>query len=75
MSKTVLYIAMSLDGYIAGLNGDLSWLNTYNESDTSKTPAKDDDENPYAFKNFQATVGAIILGRNTYDLEKRVLTR
>lgn len=71
MSKTILYIPMSLDGFIAGPNEDLSWLDTYNESDDSKVTKKVDGDNPYDFKKFQASVGAIIMGRNTYDLEKR----
>ena len=29
MRKTVLYIAMSLDGYIADENGDVGWLEGY----------------------------------------------
>lgn len=70
MGKTILYIAISLDGYIAGPNEDLSWLNTDDENkDSISTNAEND--NPYEWKAFFASVGAIIIGRNTYDLEMR----
>ncbi len=64
MGKTILYIAMSLDGYIAGPNEDLSWLNSGSDIDSG-------GDNPYAWEPFIASVGAIIMGRNTYDLEMR----
>jgi dihydrofolate reductase len=58
MSKTILYIASSLDGYIAGKNDDLSWLDPYQTVD-------------YAFDAFFSTIGSIIEGRRTYDIEIR----
>jgi dihydrofolate reductase len=56
MSKTVLYIAMSLDGFVAGKNDDISWLFRYNDVD-------------YGYDDFFAGVGAIIQGRRAYDIE------
>jgi dihydrofolate reductase len=56
MAKTVLYIAVSLDGYIAGRDDDLSWLDPYSDVD-------------YEFDKFLSTIGAIIVGRRTYDIE------
>jgi dihydrofolate reductase len=56
MSKTVLYMAMSLDGRIAGKNDDLSWLDRYKDVD-------------YGFDEFFAGVGAIIQGKRAYELE------
>jgi dihydrofolate reductase len=58
MSKTILYIAASLDGYIAGLNDDLSWLSPYQGVE-------------YGYEDFLAGIGAIIKGRRTYDIEVR----
>ena len=57
----IVYIALSLDGYIAGSNNDLSWLDQLNDDIPS--------DNPYEFNRFLETVGAIILGRRTYDWE------
>jgi dihydrofolate reductase len=55
-NKTILYIGMSLDGYIAGPNDDLSWLDEYNEID-------------YGYNDFFKTIGSLIEGRRTYDIE------
>lgn len=53
--KIVLYIAMSLDGYIATKDDNLEWL--------FKTEG--DGDNGYA--EFYDTIDTIILGRRTYD--------
>lgn len=55
-SKVVLYIATSLDGFVAGKNDDLSWLSRYDNVD-------------YGFEEFFSQIGAIIQGRRTYDVE------
>lgn len=52
-----VFIAMSLDGYIARPNGDIEWLNQYNT-----LPNED-----YNFKAFYTSVDTIILGRKTYE--------
>ncbi len=54
--KVVLYIACSLDGYIASNNDDLSFLN--------KVQKEGED---YGFTEFEASIDTIILGRKTYD--------
>jgi dihydrofolate reductase len=56
MSKSVLYIATSLDGFVAGQNDDISWLNRYTDVD-------------YGFNKFFASIGVIIQGRRAYDIE------
>ncbi len=56
MSKTILYIGMSLDGCIAGPKDDLSWLDEYQDVD-------------YGYDDFFSTVGSLIQGRRTYDIE------
>ena len=33
MTKTILYIATSLDGFVARKNDDISWLFPYNDVD------------------------------------------
>jgi dihydrofolate reductase len=55
MSQVVLYIATSLDGYIAGDDDDISWLKPFEGVD-------------YGYDAFIGSIGAVILGRRTYDL-------
>jgi dihydrofolate reductase len=54
--KVVLFIAMSLDGYIATPDGDLSFLSTVEE-----------EGQDYGYTDFIKTVDAVIVGRKTYD--------
>lgn len=56
MSKVVLYIAMSLDGFIAGRNDDITWLYRFNDVD-------------YGFREFFSGIGAMIQGRRAYEIE------
>jgi dihydrofolate reductase len=56
MRKLSLFIATSLDGYIAKPNDDLSFL---------KLAEKEGED--YGYKEFTATIDTIILGRKTYD--------
>jgi dihydrofolate reductase len=49
----ILFIAASLDGYIAGPDDDLSWL--FTDAD-------------YGFSSFYAGVDTLIMGRGTYDV-------
>lgn len=54
--KLILYIATSVDGYIAGPDDDLGFLSTVEK------PGED-----YGYGAFMATVDTVILGRRTYD--------
>jgi dihydrofolate reductase len=54
--KVILYIAVSLDGYIAGEDGDIGWLSSV------ERPGED-----YGYAEFIASVDTVILGRKTYD--------
>jgi dihydrofolate reductase len=54
--KVVLYIAMTLDGYIAKEDGDISFLSTV------ESPGED-----YGYSDFIKTVDTVIMGRKTYD--------
>lgn len=56
MTKTVLYIASSLDGYVAGEDDDISWLFRYNDVD-------------YGYEKFFSGIGAIIQGKRAYEQE------
>ena len=54
--KVILYIATSLDGYIAKPNDDLSFLSIVEQ-----------DGQDYGYGDFVNTVDAVIVGRKTYD--------
>ena len=54
--KLILYISMSLDGFIATEDDDLSWLSIVEK-----------DGEDYGYKNFNETVDTYIVGRITYD--------
>ena len=56
MRKLSLFIAMSLDGYIAKPNDDLSFL---------KLVEKEGED--YGYAKFIETVDTLIIGRKTYD--------
>jgi dihydrofolate reductase len=56
MRKISLFIAMSLDGYIAKPNDDLSFL---------KLVEKDGED--YGYAEFTNTIDTIIVGRRTYE--------
>ena len=54
--KVVLYIASSLDGYIARDNGDIDWLSAV------QIPGED-----YGYTEFIKSVDTVIMGRKTYE--------
>jgi dihydrofolate reductase len=56
MRNLIIYIATSLDGYIAKPNDDLSFLKLVEK----------EGEN-YGYAEFTSTIDTIILGRKTYD--------
>ncbi len=53
-----VFIATSLDGYIARPDGGIDWL---------PVPAEGDPED-YGYKAFTSGIDAIVMGRNTYEL-------
>ena len=56
MRKISLFIAMSLDGYIADSKGGVGWLNGQGI----------DDENIDTYSEFVKTIDTILMGWNTY---------
>lgn len=54
MSQIVLYLAASLDGYIATPDGGIAWLDRFNTVD-------------YGYDNFMKGIGSYILGSRTYE--------
>ena len=56
MGQTVVYIASSLDGYIARTDDDVSWLDPFTD--------KSED---YGFPKFMGTIGTAVMGARTYE--------
>jgi dihydrofolate reductase len=54
--KVILYIAMSLDGYIAKHNGDINFLSVVDTPDTD-----------YGYADFLNNIDTLIWGRKTFD--------
>lgn len=54
-SKHIVYIAMSLDGKIARLDGSVDWLSPY-----------DTESEDYGYETFLDSVDAIVMGAHTY---------
>ena len=52
MRKIILYIACSLDGYIARSDGSVDWLFT---------------DQDYGYTGFLGSVDTVVMGRKTYD--------
>ena len=57
MSKVVLFTATTLDGFIARPDGNLDWLIEFPNPDNLD----------YGYSDFMLGVGAIIMGKNTYN--------
>lgn len=58
MRKVILYIAMSLDGYIADQNGKVDWLNEYGSNEDVR------GSNSYSL--LLKKVDTVVMGYNTY---------
>ena len=55
MTKVRLYAAISADGFIADHEGGVDWLDDFEPS-------------RYGYNEFYADVGAVLMGRRTYEL-------
>ncbi len=55
MRKLKLYIAMTLDGYIAGPNGGIDWLDAGGDFD-------------YGYKDFYTSIDTTLMGNSTYKM-------
>jgi dihydrofolate reductase len=58
--KILVYIATSLDGFIARKNGDLDWL-----------PAGAEGDEDFGYAEFMSSIDHVVMGRNTFE---KVLT-
>jgi dihydrofolate reductase len=66
-SQVHVYIATSVDGFIAGPGDDLSWL-TGPEGPTPGGPPTPSEPGALSYQAFTANVGALLMGRRTYDV-------
>lgn len=57
MTKIKLFTASTIDGYIAGKDGNLDWLNSY----------PDPEDSDYGYGSFYAGIDIVIMGRKTYE--------
>lgn len=63
-SRVRVYIASSLDGFIAGPNDDLSWLT----GPGAANPGGETDSGALTYEALMADVGALLIGRGTFDV-------
>ncbi len=63
MRKVILYIAQSLDGYIAKKDGNLDWL-----------PQEISEKMNKFYSDFSQQVDTVLMGRKTYDQIVNVLS-
>ena len=66
--KVRVYIACTLDGFIAGPGDDLSWLPG---ADGGEALDVAQDPNALSYDAFMADIGAMLMGRRTYDFAER----
>ncbi|MBE0669899.1 MAG: dihydrofolate reductase [Anaerolineales bacterium] len=59
-TKVSVYIAVSVDGFIARKNGDIDWL-----------PTGSEDGEDFGYADFMSSIDHIVMGRNTFE---KVLT-
>ena len=57
MTRTVYYTATTLDGFLADEHDSLGWLFKQDQ----------DEDGPFNYREFRAGLGAITMGRTTYD--------
>lgn len=55
MAKVRYYIAASADGFVAGADGGVAWLDRYT------------DQSGYGYHEFYADIETLVMGRATYD--------
>ena len=58
MPKTIFYAAVSLDGYLSGPDGDMTWAEKY------LSPDQD-----YGWASLISSCGSVLMGRNTFEFE------
>lgn len=62
--KGSVFLGMSVDGFIARLDGDLSWLTGGQEAGGAPDDGQGGD---FGFADFVSSIDALIMGRGTYE--------
>ena len=62
--KVLVYLACSLDGFIAGPDNDLEWLHAPGPAPDAPAPPSD----ALGFEALMAQTGAMLMGRHTHDV-------
>jgi len=65
MGRVRVYLATSLDGFVAGPDNDLSWLDA---PDADAKASREAPTDALTYADFTADVGAMLMGRTTYDV-------
>ncbi len=60
-----VFLGMSVDGFIARLDHDLSWLTG---ADDAGGPPDDGEGGDFGFAEFVSGIDALVMGRSTYDV-------
>lgn len=67
MADIKLFIATSLDGFIARENGSLDWLPGSDPNAEVKPTPEDTPPNDGGYGDFIATIDVVVMGRSTYE--------
>ncbi len=62
-----VFLGMSVDGFIARLDGDIAWLTGGADENTGPDDGEGGD---FGFSEFVAGIDALVMGRSTYDVIK-----
>ncbi len=63
--KISVYIATSIDGYIAKKDDGLDWLENFN-------PPSDKNDEDYGHNEFMSSIDTLVMGKNTYNIASSV---
>jgi dihydrofolate reductase len=69
MKNFSVYLAASVDGYIAEADGSVAWLDAFEGegSEDAKNLGNTSDQNPYGYAPFYETISTLVFGRTTFD--------
>lgn len=68
MPRTRVFVGASLDGFIAGPNDELDWLSGGQSEAQGGAASEGPAEAHRSFQEFFAQIGAVLMGRRTYDV-------